>query len=233
MPCVGVNLPVGNIRERKLGEIIAGSDVIEDLRDHRHTIQGPCQTCKKADHCYGCRGAAYQMTGNYLASDPLCWRNIGREEEIVRLPAPVDDLIPQQPPMRIVDVITSFGERTGEMAVTVAASMPFVGEDGVLDEAAYIEIMAQSVAAMNGFRQIGSSAPSLDGLLLGVRDFEILGLARVGDYLKITVEETARYGDFHVMRGEVARDGEVLARGEIKILRIAAGSIEAAAAGGM
>ena len=49
--------------------------LLKDLKDHRNTIKGPCGTCEKADHCYGCRGAAYQMTGDYLASDPLCWRN--------------------------------------------------------------------------------------------------------------------------------------------------------------
>jgi radical SAM protein with 4Fe4S-binding SPASM domain len=75
MPCVGLNIPLGNIRERGLKEILSESQVLKDLKNHRHTIKGPCRSCDKADQCYGCRGAAYQMTGDYLASDPLCWRN--------------------------------------------------------------------------------------------------------------------------------------------------------------
>jgi radical SAM protein with 4Fe4S-binding SPASM domain len=75
MPCVGVNLPIGNVREQPLAAIIATSKVLMDLKNHRSTIKGPCRTCEKADHCYGCRGAAYQLTGDYLASDPLCWHN--------------------------------------------------------------------------------------------------------------------------------------------------------------
>lgn len=75
MPCVGLNLPIGNIRQTPLKEILTHSQVLKDLKNFRHTIKGPCSTCEKADHCYGCRGAAYQMTGDYLASDPLCWRN--------------------------------------------------------------------------------------------------------------------------------------------------------------
>jgi radical SAM protein with 4Fe4S-binding SPASM domain len=75
MPCVGLNLPIGNIRQTPLTEILSTSQVLKDLKDYRHTIKGPCNTCDKADHCYGCRGAAFQMTGDYLASDPLCWRN--------------------------------------------------------------------------------------------------------------------------------------------------------------
>jgi radical SAM protein with 4Fe4S-binding SPASM domain len=85
LPCVGVTIPVGNIRKQKLRDIIRDSEVIQNLRDYRHTIIGPCHTCEKADHCYGCRGAAYQLTGNYLASDPLCWKNVNRQEEIFRL----------------------------------------------------------------------------------------------------------------------------------------------------
>jgi radical SAM protein with 4Fe4S-binding SPASM domain len=75
MPCVGVTITVGNVRERSLGDIIANSKVIQELRDYRRTIKGPCLTCDKANECYGCRGAAYQLTGDHLASDPLCWRN--------------------------------------------------------------------------------------------------------------------------------------------------------------
>jgi radical SAM protein with 4Fe4S-binding SPASM domain len=75
MPCVGVNLPIGNVRRQPLAEILKSSQVLKDLKNHRETIKGPCRTCEKAAHCYGCRGAAYQLTGDYLASDPLCWLN--------------------------------------------------------------------------------------------------------------------------------------------------------------
>jgi radical SAM protein with 4Fe4S-binding SPASM domain len=75
MPCVGVNLPIGNVRRQPLADILAASQVLKDLKNHRETIKGPCRTCDKIANCYGCRGAAYQLTGDYLASDPLCWHN--------------------------------------------------------------------------------------------------------------------------------------------------------------
>ena len=78
MPCVGVTIPLGSVREKPLKEILFGSSVIRDLKNYRETIKGPCRDCDKLDHCYGCRGAAYQMTGDHLASDPLCWRNAGK-----------------------------------------------------------------------------------------------------------------------------------------------------------
>lgn len=75
MPCVGLNVPMGNIREQRLADIVGQSQIIKDLKNHRQTIKGPCRQCDKAEQCYGCRGAAFQMTGDYLASDPLCWHN--------------------------------------------------------------------------------------------------------------------------------------------------------------
>jgi radical SAM protein with 4Fe4S-binding SPASM domain len=78
LPCVGVTIPVGNIRETPLADILQNSEVIQNLKRHRETIKGPCRDCDRAAECYGCRGAAYQMTGDYLASDPLCWENSRR-----------------------------------------------------------------------------------------------------------------------------------------------------------
>jgi radical SAM protein with 4Fe4S-binding SPASM domain len=75
MPCVGVTISVGNIREHKLADIIKGSEVINNLKNYRQMIKGECRDCDKAEECYGCRGAAFQLTGDYLASDPTCWRN--------------------------------------------------------------------------------------------------------------------------------------------------------------
>lgn len=74
-PCVGINVQLGNIRDKLLNDILSQSQLIKDLKNYRQTIKGPCSRCEKADQCYGCRGAAYQMTGDYLASDPLCWNN--------------------------------------------------------------------------------------------------------------------------------------------------------------
>ncbi len=74
-PCVGLTASLGNIRQQSLKEIISTSTILQDLKNYRNTIKGPCQSCDKADQCYGCRGAAYQVTGDYLSSDPLCWRN--------------------------------------------------------------------------------------------------------------------------------------------------------------
>jgi radical SAM protein with 4Fe4S-binding SPASM domain len=73
-PCVGIDIKVGNIRTEKLASIIQKSKILNDLKNIRTTIKGTCKTCEYHDDCYGCRGNAYNLTGDYLASDPTCWR---------------------------------------------------------------------------------------------------------------------------------------------------------------
>ncbi len=73
-PCVGIDMQIGNIRTEKLALIIRKSTVMRELSQIRTSIKGPCKTCEDHEHCYGCRGNAYNIMGDYLASDPMCWR---------------------------------------------------------------------------------------------------------------------------------------------------------------
>ncbi len=194
--------------------------MIQNLRDFRHTISGPCASCARSESCYGCRGAAYAETGDYLASDPRCWHNRDRQHEIARMPVPVASFIPHGDPMRLVDTLHSVGERIATAGVTVRADMPFVDEDGVLSDAAFLEMIAQAAAAMGGFGKRGKGRGREAGLMLGTRNLEILGEARIGDQLSIEVFKSARLGEFGIVEGCVRRQADVLARGEIKVLQL-------------
>jgi radical SAM protein with 4Fe4S-binding SPASM domain len=72
-PCTGVDLSIGNIRNHHLKHILSCSPVIQKLRNIYNEIKGTCRTCSFNGECYGCRGTAYQCTGDYLASDHTCW----------------------------------------------------------------------------------------------------------------------------------------------------------------
>ncbi len=75
LPCTGVNIKVGNIRHEKLENILKQSVIINCLRNIRKNIKGECKTCSLLEKCYGCRGMAYHISGDFLAPDPLCWHN--------------------------------------------------------------------------------------------------------------------------------------------------------------
>jgi radical SAM protein with 4Fe4S-binding SPASM domain len=72
-PCVGVDIAVGNLRRDHLADVLRSHPVLQDLRDVYARIKGRCRTCRLNGLCYGCRGNAFQVTGDYLASDPCCW----------------------------------------------------------------------------------------------------------------------------------------------------------------
>ena len=56
----------------------------------------------------------YRLTGDYLGSDPVCSKNVDRQDEIARLPFAVDEIVPQKRPMRVIDQLNpeDFGRFT-------------------------------------------------------------------------------------------------------------------------
>jgi len=216
LPCVGVTIPVGNVRRQPLADILRDSEVIQDLREYRTTIKGPCAGCEKAVECYGCRGTAYQLTGDYLASDPTCWRNAAKQGEIESLPLEADGFVPHEGTMRIIDRLVSVGERTGVAEMTVPESGAFVSPDGELDDAVYPEIVAQTLAAMNGFKNRGRNG-GRKGMLLGIKTFTVHGHARAGDKITASVYKSARFGDFGIVESTLKKGDELVASGELKI----------------
>lgn len=217
MPCVGITIPAGNIRERSLQSILADSIMFGHLRDYKGRIKGPCAECAQADECYGCRGAAYQLTGDYLASDPLCWHNKQRLDEIVHLPTAAAPFAPQEVPMLLVDTLVSVGDGEAVAETTVRAGTPFVDRMGRLDNAAYLEMMAQTVAVYHGFQNHGRTHTAPCGMLLGTRDLNIRGEARVGDVLRIHIRHATSFGAYSVLTGVITLNGEPLASGELKV----------------
>ncbi|MEW6605988.1 MAG: radical SAM protein [bacterium] len=74
-PCVGIDIYVGNIRYKPLKTILRESTIINNLRNMDKNIKGSCKECSLKMDCYGCRGMAYHIYGDYFEADPLCWNN--------------------------------------------------------------------------------------------------------------------------------------------------------------
>ena len=82
-PCGYLELNCGNIREQPFREIWEHSSIFRDLRDFSK-YEGKCGHCEYVRVCGGCRARAYESTGNYLASEPLCLHHPKPyEEEVV------------------------------------------------------------------------------------------------------------------------------------------------------
>ena len=216
-PCVGLTVKLGSVLASPLREILFNSKVLRNLKDFRNTLKGPCRSCDRADHCYGCRGAAYQLTGDYLASDPLCWKNC---DELLfappHVPCDAKQFLPHTPPMVMVTQLL----RAGEWSTIEAKISPdnrFL-RDGVFDPEALPEVAAQACAAITGFEL---SEEPIQGVLTGLRNFESLEDVHGGDTLHVTVCETAKVDNYHIVEFSIRRpaDDVLCARGEMSICR--------------
>ena len=217
-PCVGLTVKIGNVYEQPLADILRNSNVLRKLRDFRHTIKGPCRDCEKADTCYGCRGAAYQLTGDYLASDPLCWENcrsLPREKPLI--PCDAAQWIPHRPPIVMVTRLLEFGEWS-KVEAKIAKDNQFI-RDGVFDPEAIPEIVAQACAVTTGFEE---NDHNLKGVLTGIRNMENLAEIRAGNTLTVEVRETAQIDNYHTLDFRVFRqpDGVLCSKGELSICRL-------------
>jgi len=216
--CVGVTIPLGNVRVEPLHEILELSEVLENLRAFGDKVKEPCRTCCKTTDCYGCRGAAYQLTGDYLAGDQMCWKAMGAAIET--LPVSAVGLVPHGKSMRMVDQLTKVGERNAQTTFLVTNQCVLVDGSGRLDELAFIEMIAQSFAACHGFHLSLDDRRRHRGLLLGVKDLVLSAEACVGDRLTVHLRKVTRFGAFGVVEGDIYRqDGKLLATGQIKIWR--------------
>ena len=63
--------PAGNVREQSVVDVYRNSDLFEALR-RKDDLQGKCGACSFRHVCGGSRSRAYAVTGDPMASDPLC-----------------------------------------------------------------------------------------------------------------------------------------------------------------
>ena len=216
-PCVGMTVKLGSVLASPLREILFNSKVLRLLKDFRNTLKGPCRSCSKADRCYGCRGAAYQLTGDYLASDPLCWKNC---DELLfappHVPCDAKQFLPHTPPMIMVTQLLQSGEWS-TVEAKIAPDNRFL-RNGIFDAEALPEVAAQACAAITGFEQ---NEERIKGMLTGLRSFEALADVHGGDTLHVIVRETAKIDIYHIVEFTIRRpaDDVLCARGEMSICR--------------
>ena len=80
-PCTFLPIKVGSIREQRLTDIWYNSRILKELRE-RKLLKGKCGECSYRETCGGCRGRAYACTGDYLETDPICLKDLMKEEKV-------------------------------------------------------------------------------------------------------------------------------------------------------
>lgn len=72
IPCMLLQTVLGNVKNQSLADIWTNSEILKNLRD-RNKLKDDCGKCEHKVTCSGCRGRAFEVTGDYLATDPGCF----------------------------------------------------------------------------------------------------------------------------------------------------------------
>lgn len=71
-PCGFLQIPCGDIRKKSLVDIWNRSETLKLLRDEDN-LKGKCRTCRFKEVCGGCRARAFEVLGDVMEKDPVCW----------------------------------------------------------------------------------------------------------------------------------------------------------------
>ena len=133
---------------------------------------------------------------------------------ITHLPS-VISLIPQRPPMVMVDALLSYTATTGAAGLTVAADNLFV-QNGQLQEAGVVEHIAQSIALHKGYYYYLQHQPAPMGYIGSIKRMSIYALPQVGTTLTTELSIIQEFMGVTLVKVRTTLGGELIAEGEMK-----------------
>lgn len=139
------------------------------------------------------------------------------------LPCDAARLIPHEPPMLLVRTLLEKADNEVEDCVSIIEAEipehgPFVCNGRLLPEY-FIEVMAQAIAASDGFPQEKGKKPNT-GLLTGIDGFKWTGSAEQGERIRIKVCKTFEFGSAFIFSGIIEGTSGTIAEGQLKIWKL-------------
>lgn len=139
---------------------------------------------------------------------------------------PVSELVPQRPPMLLLDEVVAWDGATLRCAATVGADWLLLADDS-LPAAALLEVMAQTVAALHGLQGRVRGEPVHVGLLLGCRALALhVPRLQIGERVLASARQSFgmdAVAEFHCQVERAPRAGEAhgpcLAEGTLQVVR--------------
>lgn len=128
----------------------------------------------------------------------------------------ITKLIPQRKPMIMVDKLLSFTEKEVRTSFVIKADNIFV-QNGILQEIALIENIAQTAAVGTGYDAFSKNETPKKGFIGAVKNFEVFDLPKSNDIIETKLVITAEVFNASVVEGEVFCNNKLIARAELKI----------------
>ncbi|MBI4764467.1 MAG: 3-hydroxyacyl-ACP dehydratase [Deltaproteobacteria bacterium] len=132
-------------------------------------------------------------------------------------PIAAEQLIPHRAPMRLIDRLLSYDGLQGVVEATFPSDSLYLQDDGSVEPAALVELIAQSFAAVKGYADLQEGTTASRGYLVGVKRFTFQGKAYGGDRLLIYITKTGETDEYALAEGRVERGEGVLAFGNLMV----------------
>jgi len=129
----------------------------------------------------------------------------------------IPDLIPQRPPMQMIDKLLYADERSAKGGLLVKASNLFC-ENGKLRESGLIEFIAQTAAAYTGYRNKMNNNTVNEGYIGAIKNLSIAALPSVNSEIQSEIMIENEIVGFTIITGKVLDKGNVIAECEMRIL---------------
>jgi predicted hotdog family 3-hydroxylacyl-ACP dehydratase len=127
------------------------------------------------------------------------------------------DLIPQRPPMKMIDALVSADEKSARGQLFIQESNLF-SEKGVLAEPGMVEFIAQTAAAYTGYKNKTTNREVREGYIGAIRNLVIYGLPKINSRIESEIVVENEIVGYTIITGRVYQDNRLLAECEMRIL---------------
>jgi predicted hotdog family 3-hydroxylacyl-ACP dehydratase len=125
-------------------------------------------------------------------------------------------LIPQRPPMVMIDALVSAGEERAESTLVISNKNIFI-KNGILREPGLVENIAQTAAARIGYICRQEKKPVPIGFIGAVQKLVIHKLPGAGKQIKTIIEIKNQVMNVTIITGTIWFEGDIIAQCEMKI----------------
>ncbi|NOX84345.1 MAG: hypothetical protein GXO86_00025 [Chlorobi bacterium] len=128
----------------------------------------------------------------------------------------VQNMIPQAPPMVMVDGLLSSDEQSTTSRLVTDKNNIFC-QNGYFHEPGLIENMAQTVALRGGYEAWKNGTEVKKGFIGSVKNFTVFQLPAENTTLHTTITVTSRLMNATMIRGQIFANDTLIAEGEMSI----------------
>jgi predicted hotdog family 3-hydroxylacyl-ACP dehydratase len=128
----------------------------------------------------------------------------------------IEDLIPQRPPMVMIGILESAGDRKAGGRLIIDESNLFC-VDGYFSEAGMMEFIAQTAAAWTGYQRLESGEETDMGYIGSVKNFVVSSLPAAGAEIVSEIVVDNELLGYTIITGKVFQGLQLLAECEMRI----------------